>query len=243
MAPVDLDIPLHATTSASTSSKPGLVEAVLDLPAVTSACFSIGRVAAPVSLYLSLPAASLASSCTSARATVEQAVLPHLPATITSCASKVAESVASSLRSLDTMACEHLEDLVAKNPCMKKEVGELFKEGVEATTDKLFRLATFLASFTLCQVALKVADSSMATTEALLRVARVDGESKVVMGLRGARNTATVVRKEGARRNGSPRMARMEAASLAGALAEVTGLLGVLGLRLQGEVQEEQEVQ
>ena len=216
---------------------------MLDLPAVTSACSSIGRLAAPVSLYLSLPAASLISSCTSAKATMEEVLLPHLPVTITSCASRVAESVRSSLKTLDTLACEHLEEFLARNPCMKKEVGELYKEGVEATTDKLFTLATFLASFTVCQVALKVADSSMATMEVLLRMARVEEESQVVMRLKGTRNTATIVRKEGARRNGSPRVARMEAASLVGALAEVTGLLGLLGLRLQGEVQEEQEEQ
>ena len=60
----------------------------------------------------------------------------------------------------------------------------------------------------------------------------------LVRGLTTTRTLAKEVRREGSRINGNPKLERIEDASLVFALAEVSGLLDLLGLGLKVEAAE-----
>ena len=153
-----------------------------------------------------------------------------LPAAITSWAGGAVARAGAALTSLDSLACGGLEQLVERVPALRKELPELYQDSRDSVAERVFAVTTLLASFTVCQVALKAADSSFGTSDRLLVLSGAEEEGGLRGGLRGARALATAVRMEGARKNGRPAVLALEDAGLLLGLAELSGLLGRLGL-------------
>ena len=236
MPPVEMDIAPREPATAFNSPK--IVEELLEVPLVQTTCSSIATMAAPLSLYLEVPVASIATGAATLKTKAEVAVLPYTPTIVTSGISSALGSVKSLLTSLDSMACDRLDQLLDAAPVLRKRLPELYEDTKTSAGSKAFQLTAFLASFTLCNLVLKVADSSLATTNSLARVAGVEETNMLVRGLTTTRTLAKEVRREGSRINGNPKLEKIEDASLVFALAEVSGLLDLLGLGLKVEAAE-----
>ena len=210
----------------------------MEVPIVQTTYSSIVTIAAPLSLYLEVPVASLTTGCATLKSKAEVSVLPHIPTVVNSCCSTALGTAANVLNTLDSMAADRLNRFLDAVPVLRKQLPELFEDTKNSAGTKVFQMTAFIASFTLSQVALKVADSSLATTDFAARVVGIDEMNMLVRGLRTTRSTATEVRREGARINGNPKFARIDDASLVGTIAELSGLLDILGLRLKAEATE-----
>ena len=210
----------------------------MEVPIVQTTYSSIVTIAAPLSLYLEVPVASLTTGCATLKSKAEVSVLPHVPTVVNSCCSRALGTATNILNTLDSMAVDRLVRILDAAPVLRKQLPELFEETKNSAGTKVFQMTAFIASFTLSQVALKVADSSLATTDFAARVVGIDEMNMLVRGLRKTRSTATEVRREGARINGNPKFARIDDASLVGTIAELSGLLDILGLRLKAEATE-----
>jgi len=214
---------------------PKIVEAVMEVPIVQNTYSSIVTMAAPLSLYLEVPVASLTTGCATLKTKAEVSVLPHVPTMVNSCCSTALGTATNVLSTLDSMAADRLVRLLDAAPMLRKQLPEMYEDTKNSAGTKVFQLTAFIASFTLCQVVLKVADSSLATTDSAARVVGINEMNLLVRGLRKTRSMGTEVRREGARMNGNPKLARIDDASLVGAIAELSGLLDILGLRLKAE--------
>ena len=217
---------------------PKIVEAAMEVPIVQTTYSSIATMAAPLSLYLEVPVASLTTGAATLKTKAETSVLPHVPTMVNSCCSSALDTATNVLSTLDSMAADRLNRLLDAAPVLRKQLPELYEDTKNSAGTKVFQMTAFIASFTLCQVALKVADSSLATTDSVAKVIGINEMNLLVRGLRLTRSTATEVRREGAKINGDPKLARIDDASLVGALAELSGLLDILGLRLKVELTE-----
>ena len=214
-------------------------ERVLELPLVSNTYNSLTSLAAPISPYMEGPMTSLTTGCSTIKSLAEDQLLPHLPETVNNYISSTAEKANTAMSSLDSMACSNLEHLVEKVPALKQTGPELYQSTSETVTTRGHQLAVYLASFTMSQVFLKITDSSLSSMDSLVRLVGIQDSNLAVVALRKVHSGASTVRQEGARINGTQRVLRMEKLSVLGVLAEVTGILSVLGLRLQEVTEEE----
>ena len=91
---------------------------------------------------------------------------------------------------------------------------------VSAATD-------YAASFPATQVALKMTDSSLEVVEDVLKKVGSD-ESGIGSRLKKIHSTANTLRISGVKRAGTERAKKIEEATVIGALAELTGLTGLM---------------
>merc|ERR1712018_338047 len=134
---------------------PKVVEAAMEVPIVQTTYSSIVTMAAPLSLYLEVPVASLTTGCATLKTKAEVSVLPHVPTMVNSCFSRALSTATSVLSSLDTMAADRLNRLLDAAPWLRKQLPEIFEDTKKSAGTKVFRMSAFIASFTLCQLALK----------------------------------------------------------------------------------------
>jgi len=236
MPPVEMEISPREPSTAF--NPPKILGAAMEVPIVQNTFSSIVTMAAPLSLYLEVPVASLTTGCATLKTKAEVSVLPHVPTMVNSCCSSAIGTATNVLSTLDSMAADRLVRILDAAPMLRKQLPEMYEDTKNSAGTKVFALTAFIASFTLCQVALKVADSSLATTDSAARVVGINEMNLLVRGLRKTRSMGTEVRREGARMNGNPKLARIDDASLVGAIAELSGLLDILGLRLKAEATE-----
>ena len=69
---------------ATAFNSPKIVEELLEVPLVQTTCSSIATMAAPLSLYLEVPVASIATGAATLKTKAEVSVLPYTPAIVTS---------------------------------------------------------------------------------------------------------------------------------------------------------------
>ena len=91
---------------------------------------------------------------------------------------------------------------------------------VSAATD-------YAASFPATQVALKVTDTSLEVVEDVLKKVGSD-ESGISSSLKKIHSSANTLRISGVKRAGTERAKKIEEATVIGALAELTGLAGLM---------------
>ena len=96
-------------------------------------------------------------------------------------------------------------------------------------------LADFAASFSVAQVALKIADASLAVVEQALKKAGTAEESSAISAVKMLHTSANDIRISGVKKAGSEKATMLEEASITEALMFVMGindLLSYLGYKL-----------
>merc|ERR1711972_970019 len=106
---------------------------------------------------------------------------------------------------LDTNLCSGVDNLVEKVPALKQATPALYNSTREGISSYATLVATYVASFTITQVALKAADIGLETSDGLLKWTGNEKVDPIVMGLRKVRSEATSLRKEGVNLNGRRR--------------------------------------
>merc|ERR1711973_972751 len=141
-------------------------------------------------------------------------------ASYTSALNKAATMAAS----LDATLCSGVDNLVEKVPALKQATPALYNSTRESISSYATLVATYVASFTIAQVALKAADIGLETSDGLLKWTGNEKVDPILMGLRKVRSEATSLRKEGVGLNGSEKARLLEEATFLGALMEIFGL-------------------
>ena len=115
----------------------------------------------------------------------------------------------------------------------------------ENVTSYITALTDYAASFSVAQLALKVADAGLNVVEEVLKKTGTNEESTVVSGVRKIHSTANTIRISGLNKAGTEKAKKIEEASITEAvlfLLGVTDLLALLGFKLAKTEQVEEEV-
>ena len=198
--------------------------------------FRSETVSSLTSSLLASPLASLPPVVSSQLASLQSLGQERLPEVVFTSLSSARDQAAACVQSLDTTLCSGLDQLVDKVPSLATPSPALYSSTREAAVSHLSQATTYLASFTLAQLALKASDSGLETAESVLKLLPVSYSSQcepLVSGLKRVRQETATVRREGATRNGSQKVAAMEDSSLLSAVSSVLSLhhlLSVFGL-------------
>ena len=104
----------------------------------------------------------------------------------------------------------------------------------------------YAASFSVAQLALKVADAGLNVVEDVLKKTGTTEESSVVSGVRKIHSTANTIRLSGINKSGSEKAKKIEEASIAEAvmfMLGLTDLLAFLGFNLAKSEKVEEKVE
>merc|ERR1712212_1354674 len=164
---------------------------------------------------------SLVSNVTSLKTRAEQAA-PQCRTTVLCCAATsaiadkmgaakdftltqldtAAGQVNSAVGSLDTIACDGLDQLTKKIPALKKETPELYESTKDSAICYLDFAKEYLASFTVAQLALTLTEQTLfAATEAIkyAGLENKDVVKPVVENIESIRRSARAIRRAGAK--------------------------------------------
>merc|ERR1712183_162227 len=190
---------------------------------------------------------SLVSNVTSLKTRAEQAV-PQCCTTVLCCAATsafadkmgaakdftltqldtAAGQVNSAVGSLDTIACDGLDQLTEKIPALKKETPELYESTKDSAICYLDFAKEYLASFTVAQLALTLTEQTLFAATEAIKYAGL--ENKVAI-----RRSARAIRRAGAKEVEPVPAKTVGEASLVGAVAEILGanyFLSYVGLKV-----------
>merc|ERR1712055_353322 len=194
-----------------------------DLPVVSDTYDSLVKLSSPLSPYvekIGTLASPVLDQALNFRARIEDKVPEGVQTGYTTTLNKVVTAAVS----LDATLCSGVDTLVEKVPALKQSTPILFNSTRESVSSYATLVATYVASFTIAQVFLKVADLGLETTDGLLKLAANQKVDPILDGLRRVRSEATSLRKEGIVLNGTAKAKILEEATLIGAIFEIFGL-------------------
>merc|ERR1712042_415881 len=212
-----------------------VVDKAFELPVVSSAYTEIATLACPITPYVESSVKFITPIVEGGCNTIKEKVMPHLPdGTAESLHSKVNGAVAQltvAVEKVDTLACGGMDQLLEKVPALKEETPELIKNTKETASTCIHDTSSFVASFSVVLVMLKMLDAGLDVVETALKTVSSDEDSlgTYVKKIHGMAND---LRLEGSKRAGTEKAQQIEAATLFGAFVEVSGLaylMGVLG--------------
>ena len=91
-------------------------------------------------------------------------------------------------------------------PALKETTPALYSATKEAAVYYATLVTTYMASFTLAQLVLKANDLGLETADGLLKLANCESCAPVVEGLQVVRREAAVIRRNGAKKNGTKKV-------------------------------------
>merc|ERR1719318_2546953 len=230
MAPVEIDT-IHMDIMAPVKNMKGVNKA-FELPLVTSAYDEITKMAAPISPYVENSVTTITPMVeigyNTIKAKVEENVVPHLPEgmseSVQANMTSAVDHITAAVEKIDTLACGGLEQLTEKVPALKEETPELIANSKETATSFFTLATTYMASFSLAQVALKVLDSGLDVVEGAVILTGASEEGTTWSSIKKIHAIANTVRIDGNKMAGTIKARKIEEASILGALAEVSGL-------------------
>merc|ERR1739847_89897 len=149
-----------------------------------------------------------------------------------------AGQVNSAVGSLDTIACDGLDQLTEKIPALKKETPELYESTKDSAICYLDFAKVYLASFTVAQLALTLTEQTLfAATEAIkyAGLENKDVVKPVVENIEAIRRSARAIWRAGAKEAEPVPAKTIGEAFLVGAVAEILGanyFLSYVGLKV-----------
>merc|ERR1711981_1360296 len=114
-----------------------------------------------------------------------------------------------------------------KVPQLKEATPKLIEETKTTMSSYVSAATDYAASFPATQVALKMTDSGLEVVEDVLKKVGSD-ESAMRSGLKKIHSSANTLRISGVKRAGTERAKKIEESTVIGALAELTGLTGLM---------------
>jgi len=208
--------------AAASLSNIQIVDKIFDLPVVHDTYNALVRLSTPLSPYVEKigTLASVVDQALDLKAGLES----KLPEVVKTGCTTALNKVATAAVSLDTSLCSGVDNLVEKVPALKQSTPALYNSTKESISSYATLAATYVASFTIAHVALKVVDISLETSDGLLMWTGNEQVDPILIGLRKVRSEASSLRKEGVNLNGTEKARVLEEATLLGALLEIFGL-------------------
>jgi len=229
-----------STTTVSDFVKPKVVDKIFDLPVVHDTYDALVRLSTPLSPYVEKVGALafVVDQALDLKAGLES----KAPELVKTSYSTALNKVATAAVSLDTSLCSGVDKLVEKVPTLKQATPALYNSTRESISSYATLVATYVASFTITQVALKAADIGLETSDGLLKWTGNEKVDPILIGLRKVRSEATSLRKEGVNLNGTEKARVLEEATLLGAVMEIFGLGFYYNQVEKGEVEASPEM-
>jgi len=226
-----------------------IVEKVFELPVASSAYSEIVALAASLTPYVETTITTITPlvevTLNTIKTNVKENVMPLFPrGTSEAFQSRLNGAVAHltmGVESLDDLACVGMEKLVDKVPVLKEETPLLLDNSKVNARAYLKDTSSFVASFSVAQVYLKIIDASFEAVKSQLDLSTE--KSFIASYLLKFHEMANDLRVEGNRRAGTEKARKIEEASVIGAIAEVSGiayLMEVFGLKLKKAVYEDE---
>merc|ERR1711973_1030287 len=218
--------PASKEASSATSNqdfvKLKVVDKIFDLPVGHDTYDALVRFSTPLSPYIEKVGALafVVDQALDFKACLES----KAPEMVKTSYSTALNKVATAAVSLDTSLCSGVDKLVEKVPALKQATPALYNSTRESISSYATLVATYVASFTIAQVALKAVDFGLETSDGLLKWTGNEKVDPILMGLRKVRSEATYLRKEGVNLNGTEKARVLEEATLLGAVMEIFGL-------------------
>jgi len=220
--------------------KPKIVDKIFDLPVVQDTYDALVRLSTPLSSYVEKGGALafVVDQALDFKAGLESKAPEMVKTSFNTALNKVAPVAVS----LDTNLCSGVDNLVEKVPALKQATPALYNSTREGISSYATLVATYVASFTIAQVALKAADIGLETSDGLLKWTGNEKVDPIVTGLRKVRSEASSLRKEGVALNGTEKARVLEEATFLGALMEIFGLGFYYNQVEKGEVEASPEM-
>merc|ERR1719317_1184077 len=203
--------------------KPKVVEKVFDLPVVSDTYDSLVKLSSPLSSYVE-KIGTMASPVADQALDLKASLEGKIPEVVQTGYTTALNKAVSAAVTLDATLCSGLDNLVEKVPALKQSMPVLYSSTRESVGSYATLVATYVASFTISQVLLKVADLGLETTDGLLKLTANEKVDPILIGLRRVRDEAISLRKEGVALNGTTKAKTIEEATLFGAMLEIFGL-------------------
>jgi len=203
--------------------KPKVVEKVFDLPVVSDTYDSLVKLSSPLSPYVE-KLGTMASPVVEQALDLKAGIEGKIPEVVQTGYTTALNKAVSAAVTLDATLCSGVDNLVEKVPALKQSTPVLYSSTRESVGSYATLVATYVASFTISQVLLKVADLGLETTDGLLKLNANEKVDPILMGLRRVRDEAISLRKEGVALNGTTKAKTIEEATLFGAMLEIFGL-------------------
>merc|ERR1712098_237644 len=214
-----------------------VVDKAYELPLVSSAYTEVATWASPITPYVESSVNFITPIVEGGYNTIKEKVMPHLPdGTAESLQSKVNGAVAQltvAVEKVDTLACGGMDQLLEKVPALKEETPELIKNTKDTATTYIYDTSSFVASFSIVLVMLKMFDAGLDIVENALKTVSSD-EDSLGSYVKKIHSMANDLRLEGSKKAGTEKAQQIEAETLFGAFVEVSGLaylMGMLGFR------------
>merc|ERR1712179_108920 len=126
-----------------------VVGKAFELPVVTSAYNEIVSLTSPITPYVETTVTFITPFVEGGYNSIKEKVIPRIP-------EGTAETIQSKVNGVDALACGGMEQFVEKVPSLKEETPELIKNSKDSATVYLNDTSTFLASFSVALVLLKM---------------------------------------------------------------------------------------
>merc|ERR1711925_22372 len=141
--------------------------------------------------------------------------------------------VGSCVSSLDSLACNGLDQLTSAVPSLRSATPELVEATKETASTFLDNIQEYLASFNLSQIGIRVVDTYLSMVESPVSLVSTSVSTKI----RAIRRHLRAVRRAGAKRAGCPASEGSLLLQVA-QMFRLNMLLGLLGMQLVGTEEE-----
>merc|ERR1712109_5094 len=236
MAPVEVDVVPYDIMAPVKNLK--VVEKAFGIPVVNTVFNEIANIASPVTPYVKCTVTTITPMAevglNTIKRKVEENVVPHLPegaaVTAKSNISCAVAQVTDVVERVDDLACGGVDQLLDIVPALKEATPKLIEDTKERSMSYINDTSTFVASFSLAQVALKILDSGLDGVENTFKFFGGSEDNLVAKSIETVHSKANLLRINGNIRAGTEKAKRIEEASIFGAILEVLGLNKVLDI-------------
>merc|ERR1712156_1190587 len=235
MAPVEVDVVPYDIMAPVKNLK--VVEKAFGIPVVNTVFNEIANIASPVTPYVKCSVTTITPMAEVGlniiKTKVAENVVPHLPegaaVTAKSTISGAVAQLTDVVERADDLACGGVDQLLDIVPALKEATPKLIEDTKERSMSYINDTSTFVASFSLAQVALKILDSGLDGVENTFKFFGGSEDNLVAKSIETVHSKANL-RINGNIRAGTEKAKRIEEASIFGAILEVLGLNKVLDI-------------
>merc|ERR1712202_77736 len=159
-----------------------VADKALDLPVVSDAVSEITKITAPIAPYF------------------EEGIRIIKDKADESLSETIKDKVGSCVTSLDTLACDGLDQLISAVPSLRSATPDLVETTKETASNYVDMIEEYVASFGIAQFSIRLVDTGLAVLESPLSLVSTSICSKV----QDVRRHLRAVRRAGAKRAGYP---------------------------------------
>merc|ERR1712183_826720 len=192
-----------------------VADKALDLPVVSDAVSEITKITAPIAPYF------------------EEGIRIIKDKADESLLETIKDKVGSCVTSLDTLACDGLDQLISAVPSLRSATPDLVETTKETASNYVDMMEEYVASFGIAQFGIRLVDTGLAVLESPLSLV----STRICSKVQHVRRHLRAVRRAGAKRAGHPCKVGPVLLQVAN-MFSLNFMLGFLGIQLVGADEE-----